>query len=88
MATLPGSCTLRPATTSSVRQAAGARWRERQLNLESQRALEMALQLCRNGVAHFADCLYLALAAQAGESPLCTFDSRAASFSGAQMLSR
>lgn len=59
-----------------------------ELNFESERALEVALQLYRNGTADFADCLHIALAAQAGESPLWTFDRRAAKVSGAQMMGR
>jgi len=59
-----------------------------ELTFESERALEVALQLYRNGSADFADCLHIALAAQAGESPLWTFDRRAAKVSGAQMMGR
>ena len=59
-----------------------------ELSFESERALEVALQLYRNGTADFADCLHIALAAQAGESPLWTFDRRAAKVSGAQMMGR
>jgi predicted nucleic-acid-binding protein len=58
------------------------------LCFESQRALEVALQLYRVGTADFADCLHIALAAQAGESSLWTFDRRAAKVSGAQMMRR
>ena len=59
-----------------------------ELSFESERALEVALQLYRNGTADFADCLHIALAAQAGESPLWTFDRRAGKVSGAQMMGR
>jgi predicted nucleic-acid-binding protein len=59
-----------------------------ELSFESERAIEVALQLYRNGTADFADCLHIALAAQAGESPLWTFDKRAAKVSGAQMMGR
>jgi predicted nucleic-acid-binding protein len=59
-----------------------------ELSFESERALEVALQLYRNGTADFADCLHIALAAQAGGSPLWTFDRRAAKVSGAQMVGR
>ncbi|SCK61460.1 Predicted nucleic-acid-binding protein, contains PIN domain [Variovorax sp. HW608] len=59
-----------------------------ELSFESERALEVALQLYRNGTADFADCLHIALAAQAGESPLWTFDRRAAKLGGAQMMGR
>jgi len=59
-----------------------------ELSFESEQALEVALQLYRNGAADFADCLHIALVAQAGESPLWTFDKRAAKVSGAQLLAR
>lgn len=59
-----------------------------ELTLESERALEVALQLFRKGSADFADCVHVALAAQAGEQPLWTFDKGAAKVSGAQLLSR
>lgn len=57
-----------------------------ELTFESERALEVALQLHREGSADFADCLHVALAAQAGEQPLWTFDKGAAKVSGAQLL--
>jgi predicted nucleic-acid-binding protein len=59
-----------------------------ELNFESERALEVALQLYRNSAADFADCVHIALSAQAGESPLWTFDRRAAKVSGARMMGR
>lgn len=59
-----------------------------ELSFESELALEVALQLYRNGTADFADCVHIALAAQAGESPLWAFDRRAAKVSGAQMMGR
>jgi predicted nucleic-acid-binding protein len=57
-----------------------------ELNFESERALEVALQLFREGAADFADCLHIALATQAGEQPLWTFDKGAAKVIGTQML--
>lgn len=57
-----------------------------ELSFESERALEVALQLYREGTADFADCLHVALAAQAGELPLWTFDRRAAKVNGAQVV--
>lgn len=57
-----------------------------ELTFESERALEVALQLYRQNPADFADCLHLALAAQAGESPLWTFNKRAAKLGGAQAV--
>jgi predicted nucleic-acid-binding protein len=59
-----------------------------ELSFESERALEVALQLYREGSADFADCLHVALAAQAGELPLWTFDKRAAKVNGAQAIGR
>jgi predicted nucleic-acid-binding protein len=57
-----------------------------ELTFESERALEVALQLYREGPADFADCLHIALATEAGEQPLWTFDKGAAKVIGAQLL--
>lgn len=57
-----------------------------ELTFESERALEVALQLYREGSADFADCLHIALAAEAGEQPLWTFDKGAAKVTGAQLI--
>lgn len=59
-----------------------------ELTFESERALEVALQLFRKGSADFADCLHVALATQAGEQPLWTFDKGASRVSGAQLLAK
>jgi predicted nucleic-acid-binding protein len=59
-----------------------------ELVIESEQALEVALQLYRESRADFADCLHVALAAQAGEAPLWTFDKDAARIGGAQLLVR
>jgi predicted nucleic-acid-binding protein len=59
-----------------------------ELTFESEHALEVALQLFRKGPADFADCLHVALAAQAGEQPLWTFDKGAAKLSGARLLAK
>lgn len=59
-----------------------------ELSFESERALEVALQLFRKGSADFADRLHIALAVKAGEQPLWTFDKGAAKVSGAQLLVR
>ena len=59
-----------------------------ELRFESERALEAAIQLYRDGSADFADCLHVALAAQVGEVPLWTFDKRAAMVYGAQAVVR
>lgn len=57
-----------------------------ELTFESEQALEVALELYRRSAADFADCLHIALAAQAGEQPLWTFDKAAAKVSGAAVL--
>jgi predicted nucleic-acid-binding protein len=57
-----------------------------EMAFESERALEVALQLYREGSADFADCLHVALAAQAGMAPLWTFDKRAARIPGARAI--
>lgn len=60
-----------------------------ELTFDSERALEVALQLYRDTTADFADCLHVALATEAGEPPLWTFDKRAAKIPGAlQVRSR
>ena len=59
-----------------------------ELVFESEQALEVALQLFRKGLADFADCLHVALATQAGEQPLWTFDKAAARISGARGLAK
>ena len=57
-----------------------------ELSFESERALEVALQLYRESSADFADCLHIALAAEAGEQPLWTFDKGAAKLIGARLV--
>ena len=57
-----------------------------ELIFESERALEVALQLYREGSADFADCLHIALATAAGEQPLWTFDKSAAKVTGARLI--
>ena len=71
-----------------VMEALSSLFSAAELIFESERALEVALQLYRKGSADFADCLHIALAAQAGELPLRTFDKRAAKVTGAQLLGR
>jgi predicted nucleic-acid-binding protein len=57
-----------------------------ELRFESERALEIALKRYEHSRADFADCLHSALAAQAGEEPLWTFDKTAAKVDGARLL--
>ena len=59
-----------------------------ELSFESERSLEVALHLYRDGSADFADCLHIALAAQADALPLWTFDKRAGKISGAKAIGR
>ena len=59
-----------------------------ELSFESEQALEVALDLYRKNGADFADCLHVALAAQAGEQPLWTFDKRASKLPGARSMAR
>jgi len=70
--------------------AAGSGKRERLLvaglTFESERALEVALQLYREGSVVFADCPHIALVTEASEQPLWTFDKGAAKVIGGQPL--
>ncbi len=52
-------------------------------------AVERALYLYKqDGAPDFADCLHISLADVAGHGPLLTFDTRAATLDGAQLLGR
>ena len=57
-----------------------------ELSFESETASEIALSLYVNGNADFADCMHVALAHAAGESPLWTFDRAAAKVDGAKLV--
>lgn len=69
-----------------VMQALSSLFSAAELTFESERALEVALHLYREGSADFADCLHIALATQAGDQPLWTFDKGAAQVIGAQLI--
>ena len=56
-----------------------------ELGFESEGAVEAALAQYERGVADFADCLHAALAGQAGERPLWTFDKAASGVEGASL---
>lgn len=71
-----------------VMEALSALFSAAELTFESEYALEVALQLYREGSADFADCLHVAQAAQAGALPLWTFDRRAGRLTGAQAIGR
>ena len=57
-----------------------------ELSFESEGALETALARYQEGSADYSDCLHVALAAQAGEQPLWTFDKAASKLDGARQL--
>ena len=58
-----------------------------ELSFESETALELALAHYSQSAADFSDCLHVALAGQAGEQPLWTFDKAASKIEGARLLS-
>jgi|SRR6266853_4179649 len=58
-----------------------------ELTFESERALEVALLLYNEGSADYSDCLHIALAVEAGEQPLWTFDKVASKVDGGRLLS-
>ena len=57
-----------------------------ELSFDSEGALEFALANYGQGSADYLDCLHVALAAQAGEKPLWTFDRAAAKLDSARLL--
>lgn len=57
-----------------------------ELSFESEGALEVALALYSQGSADYSDCLHVALASEAGEQPLWTFDKAASRVEGARLL--
>ena len=59
----------------------------RELEFQSEAGLERALHLYRQGAADFADCLDAGLCGAAGQSPLLTFDEKAAKLEGVELLS-
>ncbi|MFT3817804.1 MAG: type II toxin-antitoxin system VapC family toxin [Rubrivivax sp.] len=73
-------------TKDEVVQALSDLFSAAELSFESDRALEVALELYRGRTADFADCVHIALSAQAGEQPLWTFDKSASKVPGAQLL--
>ncbi len=58
-----------------------------ELSFESEAAAEVALALYNMHAADFADCVHVALAFVAGESPLWTFDRAASKLDGAKLIS-
>jgi predicted nucleic-acid-binding protein len=57
-----------------------------ELSFESESAAEIALALYKKVTADFSDCVHIALAHIAGESPLWTFDKAASKVDGAKLL--
>ncbi len=57
-----------------------------EVTFESESAVEVALTLYQRGAADFSDCIHVALAHTAGESPLWTFDKSASKVDGARLL--
>ena len=57
-----------------------------ELAFESEGAIEMALAQYERSAADFSDGLHVALAQQANQSPLWTFDKAAAKLDGAKLL--
>ncbi len=57
-----------------------------ELSFGSEAAVEVALALYQRSAADFSDCVHVALAHSAGQSPLWTFDKAAAKVDGAKLL--
>lgn len=57
-----------------------------ELVFESEGAIELALAQYGRSAADFSDCLHVALAQRANQSPLWTFDKAAARLDGAKLL--
>lgn len=57
-----------------------------ELSFESELAAEIALALYTKSKAVFSDCVHIALAHAAGESPLWTFNQAASNVDGAKLL--
>ena len=57
-----------------------------ELRFEAAACIEWALKQYKDATADFSDCLHAALAGQAGEQPLWTFDKAAAKLAGARLL--
>lgn len=75
-------------TREAILRALSTLFSASELNFESERALEVALHLYREGHPDFADCLHIALATYAGQTPLWTFDKRASRVIGARSAAR
>ena len=58
-----------------------------ELSFESEKSVEVALQLFRQNKADFSDCVHIALSHSAGMAPMWTFDQAASKVDGAKLLS-
>ncbi len=72
----------KPQVTATLSSLLGAP----ELSIESESAMEVATALYASSKADFSDCVHVALAHQAGQVPLWTFDKNAAKLDGAQLL--
>ena len=57
-----------------------------ELQFQDESAVEFAIAQYERGTADFADCVHVALASEAGEVPMWTFDKGAARITGAKLL--
>jgi predicted nucleic-acid-binding protein len=71
---------------ASVLQTFAALLETQELEFQVEAGLERALHMYRQGVAEFADCMHAGLCGAAGQSPLLTFDEKAARLSDVQLL--
>lgn len=58
----------------------------RELEIQSEPAVERALHLFRQGAADFADCLHAGLCTDARHAPMLTFDAKAARRADVQLV--
>lgn len=58
-----------------------------ELSFESEKSVEVALELFRQNKADFSDCVHIALSHSAGMTPMWTFDRAASKVDGAKLLS-
>jgi len=73
-------------TKDEVLQCLNSLLASSELSFESEPALELARLLYSRSSADLSDCLHVALATQAGEQPLWTFDRAASKVEGAKLL--
>ena len=71
---------------NKILQALTALLETRELSLQGEAAIELALYLYRDSTAEFADCLDVGLTATAERSPLLTFDRKAAKLAGVKLI--